>query len=395
MTTRRHGTNCLKAYANNRDTSEANKMEAKEHDLIHDDEIEDDDPGIGAGVHDVEEPTMSGIESTRKAYQDDGINFDKIFQAQKANSTRLRLSMHHLNSDESTDEESINTSVEVNSHWFTGFQEDEEETEDDILNLNQLLTASVVGTGRNQPVSTNQASLEPTVDDDTQEVMTTDAQEQVDIDEEEDDDTEQLMSLYAMLQKPTSNAPATNVSTAKVIKKEDSNKPKQQEKKKERSQPHQSPAPSPSTALTRTKCKEMGETPIDPGTETADSKKTHKISKESTKQPPNVETITRLISLTMSNEPAVSYIIVSTCLGQGAWPGGKITLTIHISGPKSVISSMSNCLIFCDSFALRGRLHKTFWLRPCHAIVVLNALWLLPTRTSRSTGKGSRFDGLN
>mgnify|MGYP000069202531 CR=1 FL=1 len=82
--------------------SEVNKMEAKEHDLIFDDSEEE----LEAKQHDLEfddsngeqEDTVevnnfetlqiSNMATTRKMYENEGVSFDAILQAQQAN-TRL------------------------------------------------------------------------------------------------------------------------------------------------------------------------------------------------------------------------------------------------------------------------------------------------------------------
>jgi len=108
--------------------SEANKMEAKEHDLIFD----DSDGELEAKQHDLifddpegeEEPTVevnnfetiqvSNAESTCKMYKDEGVDFDAILQAQQAN-TRIQVHTHKLLDSDSSDEESV-ADLKVNMH---------------------------------------------------------------------------------------------------------------------------------------------------------------------------------------------------------------------------------------------------------------------------------------
>jgi len=107
--------------------SEVNQMEAKEHDLIFDDSEEE----LEAKQHDLlfddseEEPEMveannfktiqvSNAESTRKMYEDKGVDFDMILQAQQAN-TCIQARHRELLDSHSSDEESV-ADLEVNMH---------------------------------------------------------------------------------------------------------------------------------------------------------------------------------------------------------------------------------------------------------------------------------------
>ena len=106
--------------------SEVNQMEAKEHDLIFDDSEE-----LEAKQHDLlfddseEEPEtvevnnfetiqVSNAESIRKMYEDEGVDFNMILQAQQAN-TRIQAPHHELLDSDSSDEESV-ADLEVNMH---------------------------------------------------------------------------------------------------------------------------------------------------------------------------------------------------------------------------------------------------------------------------------------
>jgi len=110
--------------------SEVNKMEAKEHDLIFDDsdgELEAkqhdlvfDDPEeeeeTSIEVNNFESLQVSNAEIARKMYEDEGVNFDMMLQAQQAN-TRLQARTHELLCSDSSDEESA-ADLEVNVHSF-------------------------------------------------------------------------------------------------------------------------------------------------------------------------------------------------------------------------------------------------------------------------------------
>ena len=107
--------------------SKANKMEAKEHDLIFDYSDED----LEAKQHDTvfddseEEPEtvkvnnfetlqVSNAESTRKMCEDEGVDFGTVLQAQQAN-TRVQVRTHELLDSDGSDEEPA-ADLEVNMH---------------------------------------------------------------------------------------------------------------------------------------------------------------------------------------------------------------------------------------------------------------------------------------
>jgi len=110
--------------------SEVNKMEVKEHDLIFDDSDEEleakqhdlafDDPEEeeeeSLEVNNFESLQVSNAETARKMYEDEGVDFDMILQAQQAN-TRLQVRTHELLDSNSSDEESV-ADLEVNVHKF-------------------------------------------------------------------------------------------------------------------------------------------------------------------------------------------------------------------------------------------------------------------------------------
>ena len=136
--------------------SEVNQMEAKEHDLIFDDSDEEleakqhdlvfDDPEeeeeTAVEVNNFEAVQVSNAESTHKLYEDEGVDFDMILQAQQAN-TRLQVRTHELLDSESSDEESV-ADLEVNMHNLRpkvqGLLEFSDSEDEDEQALNQPIT---------------------------------------------------------------------------------------------------------------------------------------------------------------------------------------------------------------------------------------------------------------
>jgi len=108
--------------------SEVNQMEAKEHDLIFDDSEEEleakqhdllfDDPEEEqedmVEVNNFKTIQVSNAETTRKMYEDEGVDFDTILQAQQAN-THLQAHNHEILDSDSSDEESV-ADLKVNMH---------------------------------------------------------------------------------------------------------------------------------------------------------------------------------------------------------------------------------------------------------------------------------------
>jgi len=137
---------------------EANKMEAKQHDMVFDADDEDDNSVIEAKNHEVlvTPPQVNDAHMTRKLYEEEGIDFGQILQAQKAN-TRLFTGVHEFEpEDESGDNEEY-TGLEVNSHWFKGFDDDEEGGEGSEEYFNEI--ADVLNAfGATQPNATSNAT---------------------------------------------------------------------------------------------------------------------------------------------------------------------------------------------------------------------------------------------
>jgi len=90
------------------------ELEVKQHDLIFDDPEEEEEAAIE--VNNFETVQVSNVDTTRNMYEDEGVNFDMILQAQKAN-TRLQVRTHELLDPDSSDEESV-ADLEVNMHNF-------------------------------------------------------------------------------------------------------------------------------------------------------------------------------------------------------------------------------------------------------------------------------------
>jgi len=105
--------------------AEANKMEAKQHDMVFDADDKDDNSVIQAKNHKVTPPQVNDADMTRKLYEEEGIDFGQILQAQKAN-TRLFTGVHEFEPKEESDDDEEYTGLEVNSHLFKGFDDDEE-----------------------------------------------------------------------------------------------------------------------------------------------------------------------------------------------------------------------------------------------------------------------------
>jgi len=88
------------------------ELEAKQHDLMFDDPEEEEEATVE--VNNFETVQVSNVESTRKMYEDEGVDFDVMLQAQQAN-TRIQVRTHELLDSDSSDEESA-ADLEVNVH---------------------------------------------------------------------------------------------------------------------------------------------------------------------------------------------------------------------------------------------------------------------------------------
>jgi hypothetical protein len=87
------------------------ELEAKQHDLAFDDPEKEQET---IEVNNFETLQVSNAESTRKMYEDEGVDLDTILQAQQAN-TRIQVRTHELLDSHSSDEESV-ADLEVNMH---------------------------------------------------------------------------------------------------------------------------------------------------------------------------------------------------------------------------------------------------------------------------------------
>jgi len=88
------------------------ELEAKQHDLMFNDPEEEEEATVK--VNNFETVQVSNAESTRKMYEDKGVDFNMILQAQQAN-TRIQVRTHELLDSDSSDEESA-VDLEVNMH---------------------------------------------------------------------------------------------------------------------------------------------------------------------------------------------------------------------------------------------------------------------------------------
>jgi len=101
-------------------------MEAKQHDMVVDADDKDDNSVIEAKNHEVTPPQVNGADMTQKLHEEEGVEIEQILQAQKAN-TRIFTGVHELEPEQESDDDGECTGLEVNSHWFKGFGDDEEE----------------------------------------------------------------------------------------------------------------------------------------------------------------------------------------------------------------------------------------------------------------------------
>jgi len=163
--------------------SEVYQMEAKQHDLIFDDSDEE----LEAEQHDLtfddpeeeEEPTVevnnfetiqaSDADSTRKTCEDEGVDFDVMLQAQKAN-TRLQVNNHELLDSDSSDEESVLVAdLEVNMHdlrpkiqgplEFSNLDDEDKEDPNRPINMDEALAIDARGE-IDDPDTTDEQSIE-------------------------------------------------------------------------------------------------------------------------------------------------------------------------------------------------------------------------------------------
>jgi len=156
--------------------SEANKIEAKEHDLIFD----DSDEGLEAKQHDLafddpdeeEDDAMEvnnfetiqahNADSTRKMHGDEGIDFDKTLQAQQANA-RLQVRAHELLDSDSSDEELV-ADLEVNMHNLGSkiegvleFSDSESKDEDLVCHNTAVEALAIDGRGETEDTDMSEA----------------------------------------------------------------------------------------------------------------------------------------------------------------------------------------------------------------------------------------------
>jgi len=161
--------------------SKVNQMEAKEHDLIFDDSEEEleanqhdllfDDPEEeqedAVEVNNFETIQVSNVETTRKMYDNEGVDFDETLQAQQAN-TRLQARTHELLESNSSDEESA-ADLEVNMHnlrpkiqGLLEFSDSDDEDEDALNHLGAMQEVLAIGARGeiNDPDASEEESVE-------------------------------------------------------------------------------------------------------------------------------------------------------------------------------------------------------------------------------------------
>ena len=96
-------------------------MEAKQHDLICDDDTDEEEEVVEANVDEAEPTNASNAESARKMCEDEGVDFDMILSVQKAN-TKIQASTHQMefgcDSDNGSDEEHESCAIEARTHEF-------------------------------------------------------------------------------------------------------------------------------------------------------------------------------------------------------------------------------------------------------------------------------------
>jgi len=88
------------------------ELEAKQHDLVFDDSEEEEETAVE--VNNFETVQVSNSDSTRKMYEDEGVDFKMMLRAQQAN-TCIQVRTHELPDSDSSDEESV-ADLEVNMH---------------------------------------------------------------------------------------------------------------------------------------------------------------------------------------------------------------------------------------------------------------------------------------
>jgi len=127
------------------------ELEAKQHDLVFDDPEEEEETAVK--VINFETVQASNADSTRKMYEDEGVDFSVMLQAQQAN-TRIQVRTHELLNSDSSDEESA-ADLKVNVHnlraKFQGlleFSDSEDENKQDPdrpVNMDEALDIDARG----------------------------------------------------------------------------------------------------------------------------------------------------------------------------------------------------------------------------------------------------------
>ena len=97
------------------------ELEAKQHDLVFDDDTDEEEDIVEVNVNEAEPTNAFNTESARKMCEDEGVDFDMILSVQRAN-TKIQASTRQMefghNSNDSSDEENESHAIEARAHAF-------------------------------------------------------------------------------------------------------------------------------------------------------------------------------------------------------------------------------------------------------------------------------------
>jgi len=83
--------------------AEVNRMDANQHDMAFDADDEAENSVVEGKNHEATPPQVKNADMTRKSCEEQGVDFEQILQAQKAN-TRLFTGVHELEPEEESDD---------------------------------------------------------------------------------------------------------------------------------------------------------------------------------------------------------------------------------------------------------------------------------------------------
>ena len=110
----------------------------------------------------METPPKSHLKSTKKMYEDEGVGFDLIMRAQKANS-RINVNFHQNQYSDDSDEEEEFQGLEVNMHsWMMPDESDDESADTatrDARFANKVFDARNVERADNHPTGIDRVQL--------------------------------------------------------------------------------------------------------------------------------------------------------------------------------------------------------------------------------------------